>query len=183
MVTPKKKPVSKKRIHGTRGRLVEKNPILLHEKGQAYKHLYIAWCAIPASLRLLPEAELKKMGFDVDDEDFMKLVRIRTKKEFCEVFGLNKNMPSRWNKDPEVVDEINKRAERSYVMKFKKDVDFMFTQKVLKHGDANRMKLWKQLYEGWNERTESLNVNVQMTPADLVAEIEKRNAELRAGDK
>lgn len=161
-----------------------KDPIILAEKSEEGKRHFINWAIIPASLRLLAEQpeELRKMGYDPDDEYFMKLLKIKTKGQFCREFNFAKNMTATWLKDEEVVAEINSRVMSEHVMKFKKDVDWSFTQKVIRHGDANRVKLWKQLYEGWNEKTENVNLNVNLTPADLVAEIERRNQKIRGGD-
>jgi hypothetical protein len=158
---------------------VEKNPKKLALKGQKDREIYLEWASIPAMLRMLPAPELEKMGYNVDDPIFMKLVSIKRKGELCREFGFSPDMPSTWEKDPNFLTEVNQLAQKSHVMKFRKDVDFAFTQKVLRHGDAARMKLWKQLNEGWSERTESVNVNLNMTPADLVAEIEARNARIR----
>ena len=36
-----------------------------------------------------------------------------------------------------------------------KDIDFHFTQMTIKESDAPRVKLWKQLYEGWVEKQKS----------------------------
>jgi hypothetical protein len=177
----KKKPVSRKRVGKKSGKLEEKNPIILAEKGTEGRELYLQWAAIPASLRNADKTVLKKMGYDIEDEEFMKLIAIRTKGKFCEEFGYNKNMPARWEKDPEFIDRMNEIAHNSHVMRFKKDIDFSFTQKTLRHGDAQRQKLWKQLYEGWSEKTENVNVNLNMTPADIVAQIEARNKDIRGG--
>lgn len=148
-------------------------------KGQKDRELYIQWNSIPAMLRLLPEAEVKKMGYDVEDPIFMKLLRVKTRGEFCKEFDIGVNAPSIWDKEPDIRERINQIATDNNVMRFRKDVDFSFTQKVLKHGDAHRMKLWKQLYEGWSEKTEHVNLNLNMSPADLVEEIENRNRKIR----
>jgi len=150
------------------------------EKGRKDRELYVQWRSIPAMLKLLPKEEAKKMGYDVDDVAFAKLLSINTKMEFCKEFGIGVNQVFCFDKEPDIQEKINQLSTNQNVMKFRKDVDFAFTQKLLKHGDSHRMKLWKQLYEGWSEKTESVNLNLNMTPADLVKEIEERNAKLRA---
>lgn len=144
------------------------------------KEAYKNWKAIPAMLRLLPETELKKMGYDIDDPVFMKLLSIRTKLEFSEFFKIGHNQPSIWDKDESFQLEVQKLSAQNNVIKFQKDVDFSFTQKVLKHGDAHRVKLWKQLYEGWTEKTENRNFNANVDVVELVKMIEARNAKIRA---
>lgn len=169
-----KKPVSKKRT------IVTPSEKRITEKGSKDREIYIQWRSIPAMLRLLPIEEVGKMGYEVDNPVFRKLLEIRTRKDFCEEFDIGINQPAIWDREPDIQERINQMATNDNVMRFRKDVDFAFTQKVLKHGDARRMKLWKQLYEGWNERTESVNLNLNMTPADLVKEIEERNSKLRS---
>lgn len=149
-------------------------------KGQKDRETYVYWRSIPAMLRLLPENDIRKMGYDYDDPIFQKLLNIKTRKQFTDAFGIGDNQPTLWDKEPEIQSEIDRLSTAQNVMKFKKDVDFSFTQKVLRNGDAHRVKLWKQLYEGWSEKTENVNLNVNLSPADLVREIEARNAEIRA---
>lgn len=172
------KPLSK----GIHKKYVEKNPKKLALKGAKDRELYLEWASIPAMVRMLSEPDLAKMGYPVEDPIFMKLVTIKRKGEFCREFGINDGMPAKWERDPNFLAEVNQISHKSHVMKFRKDIDFSFTQKVLRHGDAQRMKLWKQLNEGWSERTESVNVNLNMTPADLVSEIEARNAKIREAE-
>lgn len=147
---------------------------------QAERDAYRQWMAIPAMLRLLPETELKKMGYDTDDPVFMKLLSIRTKKEFADFFKVGHSQPMLWEKEEGFHTDVQRLAQSMNVMKFQKDIDFAFTQKVLKHGDAHRMKLWKQLYEGWQEKTVSTNFNATVDIVSLVKEIESRNVKIRA---
>lgn len=150
--------------------------IIKHEEREAYK----LWASIPAMVRLLPEADLKKMGYDTDDPVFMKLITLRTKKEFTEFFKIGHSQPMLWEKEDGWQEDVTKLSKSMNVMKFAKDIDFSFTQKVLKHGDAHRMKLWKQLYEGWTEKSENVNINANFNVIDMVKEIEARNKKLRA---
>lgn len=174
-----KRKLTKEEYNNTPEDGVEKNPVTLKAKGLADRALYIQWLAIPTMLRSLPDDQVEKMGYPTDDIVFMKLLRAKRKKYFCEEFGVSVNMPAIWEKEPDFFTELNQVSQNSHVMKFRKDVDFAFTHKTMKHGDAARMKLWKQLYEGWSERTESVNVNLNLSPADLVKEIEARNKKIR----
>ena len=156
-----------------------KNPQALAKKGVIDRAMYLEWVSIPAMVRMMNPADLDRMGYDTSDPVFMKMVSIKRKGDFCKEFGIGENQPRKWEKDPTFYEESNAIASKSHIMKFRKDVDFSFTQKTIRHGDAARMKLWKQLNEGWSERTESVNVNLNMTPADIVRDIEERNAKLR----
>lgn len=157
----------------------EVDPRKLTVKGKIDRGLFLEWFAIPNMLRMLPETEVKKMGYPTDDVVFLKMLRCKTQTEFCTEFGVSINMPAKWKSEPNFMAELNAISDNSNVMRFKKEVDFSFTQKVIRHGDAHRVKLWKQLNEGWSERQEHVNLNLSMTPADLVSQIEARNAKIR----
>lgn len=142
------------------------------------KEAYLLWRSIPALLSLLPESEQRKMGYDVDDPLFKQLIAIKTKTEFCTLMKVSTTLPSTWEKDPEYADKVRQLSLTNHVLRFQKDIDFSFTQKVIKNGDAPRMKLWKQLYEGWTEKTEVKNLNIEASAAELQAFIEQRNKEM-----
>jgi hypothetical protein len=142
------------------------------------KEAYLIWRSIPALLSLLPESDQRKMGYDVDDPLFKQLIGIKTKAEFCVALKVSTRMPSEWEKDPEFLSTVRQLSLNNHVLRFQKDIDFSFTQKVLKNGDAQRVKLWKQLYEGWTEKTEVKNLNIEASAAELQAFIEQRNKEL-----
>jgi hypothetical protein len=148
-------------------------------KGERVKASYILWRSIPAMLKILPKEDQKRMGYDVDDPMFQILLSLKTKAEFCKAFDINVNQPARWEADDNVKKEIDKRSITDHVMRFRKDVDFSFTQKVLRHGDAHRMKLWKQLYEGWTEKIDNRNTNINFDMVEIVKAIEERNAKIR----
>lgn len=148
-------------------------------KIERVKSAFVVWKSIPAMLKILPREDQKRMGYDVDDPMFQKLIALRTKAEFCDAFEVGINQPARWEADPETKALIDKMSVEDHVLKFRKDVDFSFTQKVLRHGDAHRMKLWKQLYEGWTEKTETKNTNVNFDMVEIVKAIEERNAKIR----
>lgn len=148
------------------------------------KEMYEQWLSVPAMLRLLPEAELKKMGYDTENPIFMRLVSIGSQRQFARVFGIDRNTPTHWEqKDPEMRQRAMAVAREQHALKYAKDVDFSFTQKVLKFGDANRVKLWYQIMTGWSEKFEHRNINTNIDVVGLVQQIEKRNAEIRATEE
>lgn len=151
----------------------------LKMKGEKDRETYLAWRSIPAMLRSLKEEDLKRMGYPVDDPIFMAMLSLKTKKAFCEHFKIAINQPTRWEADADFMAKVHQVSVQQNVMRFKADVDFSFTQKVMREGDAQRVKLWKQLFEGWVEKEEHRNLNVTTTPAQLVEMIEERNAKLR----
>ena len=121
--------------------------------------LYALWDSIPTELHRLNIGIIEKIGFDIKDDVFVKLIAIKTKTEFSKEFNVNQRQLRRWDKS-EIVqkwkDEFNLQSN---VLRFKKDIDFHFTKKAIREADAARIKLWKQLYEGFAEKT------VQSNPA------------------
>lgn len=164
--------------------VVKRANAMLTEKGIKDREMYVLWRSIPSLLALLPEAEQKKMGYDVDDPVFEQLLKIRTKKEFCMVFGVGINEPLKWEQEEGFQQKVDDLSITNHVNKFKKDVFFGFTQKLIRHGDAPRMKLFLQRFEGWTEKTEHLNKNINIDAKSLQALIEERNKrEWEAADK
>lgn len=148
-------------------------------KKEVEREYYAAWKSIPAMLRMLPISECKKMGYDVDDPLFLRLLGVTNKSEFCAEFGVGHNAPARWEAEEGFQAKVDKLSTDNHVLKFKKDVDFAFTQKVLKFGDAPRMKLWYQINTGWSEKIEHKNTNLNLDIVALVERIEKQNKEQR----
>ena len=157
-----------------------------HPYFESVAKTYAFWLSIPFivhkavsvanddGLPLDPE-KLKDIGIDPDDKDYIKLAKIRTKTEFAKAFNVSRRQLYAWEKSEEVqkwVDEFN-RANN--ILKFKKEVDFAFTRKVIKEADASRVKLWKQLYEGWVEK-EAVEHSGDMVFNINIQEASKENA-------
>jgi len=136
--------------------------------------IYALWRSMPLVSHELPAAKLASMGYDVDDELFQKLVSCKTKTQFKEMFHLSWETLADWDTNKEVQKMIDDFNKQSNVLKFKKDIDFHFTQAAIREADAARVKLWKQLYEGWVEKQ---NVGVQTNALNEVAESIKKIAE------
>jgi hypothetical protein len=128
--------------------------------------IYALWRSMPLVFHELPTAKLASMGYDVDDELFQKLVSCKTKTQFKEMFHLSWETLADWDTNKEVQKMIDDFNKQSNVLKFKKDIDFHFTQATIREADAARVKLWKQLYEGWVEKQ---NVGVQTEALDNLA--------------
>lgn len=163
-----------------KGKDITKNKDYLTARSKINRALYIEWISIPDMVRGLDDKALKKLGYPVDDPVFQKLLKIKTKSEFCKEIGVSSKMPSTWERSADFEKEVEAQMKKN-VLRFKKDIDLAFTLKTIKYSDAQRVKLWKQLFEGWTEKSTNVNVNIETTPADLVLEIEKRNAFIRSG--
>lgn len=117
--------------------------------------LFAFWCSIPTALKDLSGDKLRKMGYDANDEKLMKLMSIRTRTEFADAFGITRRQMHEWENDDDFKKLVNKFNSESNVLAFKKDIDFQFTLKTINEADASRVKLWKQLFENWTERSET----------------------------
>ena len=117
--------------------------------------LFAFWSSIPMALRELTGDKLRRMGYDSSDEKFMKLMSIRTRTEFADEFKITRRQMYEWENDDDFKKLVNKFNSDSNVLAFKKDIDFQFTMKTINEGDASRVKLWKQLFENWTERSET----------------------------
>ena len=147
----KKKPEKKDKKGGKKKSNNVQNPYLVNTA-----KLYALWQSIPHALHVMNEKpagiiRIKNMGFNLDDGVFVKLLKIRTKTEFNKEFKVSMKQMKRWDDSEKIQEWIDDLSRQSNVMRFKKDVDFHFTQRTIKEGDAKRVKLWKQLYEGWRE--------------------------------
>jgi len=134
--------------------------------------LYALWRSIPFVFHELPPAKLQAMGVDIDDELFQKLLSCKTKTQFQQMFNVSKDSTTSWDYNKEVQKMIDEFNKKSNVLKYKKDIDFHFTQATIREADAARVKLWKQLYEGWVEKQK-----VQTDALDKMTEEIKKLAE------
>ena len=116
---------------------------------------YLIWYNLPIIIKRLAFKnkieEIKALGFDINDPLIKILVNIKTKTDFAIKFKLERKTLNRWEETKEFKEKSDERIN-DMVIKHKKDIDFNFTIKTMKEADAKRVKLWKQLYEGWEEK-------------------------------
>ena len=125
---------------------------------------YIIWSSIPFALKRLKPLQLEGLGIDTDDELLSKLINIKTKTQFAEEFNIDRTILFDWEKRSDFQKRVEKLNRKNNVLRYKKDIDFHFTQKTIKEADAQRVKLWKQLYEGWTEKLRSdIDLNIDQT--------------------
>jgi len=111
--------------------------------------IYALWRSIPFIFRELPGKKLTALECDIDNEMFKKLIECRTKTRFREIFKVSRGTLAEWDKSEEIQKMIDDFNRQSNVLKYKKDMDFQFTQITMKKADAARVRLWYQLYMGW----------------------------------
>jgi hypothetical protein len=112
---------------------------------------FVMWKSLPASLRKLDSIKLGELGFDVEILDLLKL---KNHSEFCKQFGVCMDSLTDWQRLPRFSGDVMTVINNTIVHTYKSAIDHNFTMKTLQEADASRVKLWKQLYEGWTEKGE-----------------------------
>lgn len=116
------------------------------------------WYSIPTVLKTMSEKELLKAGYDVKDVVFRKLLKIRWKQDFAKVFNVSKDTLTDWLVREDFQKLTKKYNLENNVLRFEKDVDLAFTRRTIRNADAHRVKLWKQVFTGWQEKATVENV-------------------------
>ena len=112
---------------------------------------FVMWKSLPASLRKLDSNKLGELGFDVEILDLLKL---KNHSEFCKQFGVCMDTLTDWSRLPRFTSDVMTVINNTIVHTYKSAIDHNFTMKTLQEANASRVKLWKQLYEGWTEKGE-----------------------------
>lgn len=112
-------------------------------------NLYIFWSAIPRALKKLNILTLEELGFDIEDNIFQKLLQIKNKYQFAKIFKVSRQAIWEWEHSEGFIQKLKEFSNEDILMRYKKDVDFSFTQKTISEADAARVKLWKELFEGF----------------------------------
>ena len=112
---------------------------------------FVLWKSLPAQLKKLPPAKITEMGFDMQ---VLQLLRIKTNDEFAQNFDISRDTLTDWQRLPRFGDDIRNTIDKTVLRTYKSAIDHNFTMKTLEEADASRVKLWKQLYEGWTEKGE-----------------------------
>jgi len=143
--------------------------------------LYALWKSIPTILHTMVhkdggEAKLRDMGIDIKDEELMELIRIRFKSDFSKRFKICLKQLERWDNSEIIQEWVDEFNQKNNVLKHKKDIDYNFTMKTKKEADAARVKLWKELYEGWSEK-QKVEHSGTISLAELFEKAEQKKKE------
>jgi len=119
--------------------------------------LFAFWQSIPGILKQKEYFKLKDIKLTDEQESILpELLRAKNLKEVSKVLGVSYNTVLSYQKSS-YVQKMTEYFDRwNNAMKFKRDVDYAFTNATIKNADAPRVKLWKQIYEGWVEETKSV---------------------------
>lgn len=124
---------------------------------------YVYWKSLPAMLRKLSVVQLTDMGFN---PDMISMMQIKTNTDFAAQFGVSRDSLTAWKQLERFPNDVRRMIDNSIVSTYKSAVDHKFTLMTLQHGDAPRVKLWKQIYEGYTDKSETiidhrLNINIR----------------------
>ena len=129
-----------------------KKPKKVIENRQA--KLFAFWMSLPGIAKdekYFERASAPKL--DPDQESLIKdLVGTSTLNGISKLLNIDVHTLIRWKKNPLFKKMVEKFDMNNDATRFKRDVDYSFTRATIKHADAARVKLWKQLYEGWVEK-------------------------------
>jgi hypothetical protein len=142
-------------------------------KKKVFKN-FILWNSIPYQLRKMRIDEAENLGINVKEGLLKELLSINTQKDFAEKYNVSQDILCIWNRRKDYAEELEKIISEGN-LRFKKDVDFSFTQKTIKYGDAKRFKLWKEYFEGW---TEKKKIEVEGSLGSLIDEISDKKENL-----
>ncbi len=116
--------------------------------------LFAFWMSLPGiakDTKYFERAHVPKL--DPDQEGIIgDLVNATTIAQVSKILDVETHTLIRWKKNTAFKRMVEKFDKNNDAMRFKKDVDYSFTRATIKHADAARVKLWKQLYEGWVEK-------------------------------
>jgi hypothetical protein len=135
-------------------RLDNKRKDRLVPKRQREALLYAIWCSIPMVVKSASLKDLSKWGYDINDQQFLEMRSIKTKKDIAKYLSVSVETITDWVKSDWVQDMINE-INKANIARFIPDVDHAFVMKTIEEADASRVKLFKQLNQGWVEKNET----------------------------
>ena len=126
------------------------------EKKDEYE-AFILWFSFPKLLiRLYNEIGGRKkvgnLGYNLDDEVFCKLLACKNLSQFAKEFKISKDTLTDWQKRPDFKERVDRIATANNIMRYKHDIDFSFVNKLMKHGDSARYKLFYQIHQDYKEK-------------------------------
>jgi len=131
--------------------------------------LWAFFCSLPKFLRKKEPRVIQEMGYDIPEE-LDEIFEIRTKKQFEEKYTITSKQLGIWEQCDWFKKKVAEFEKMTDVRHLKKDIDASFSRKVIKEGDAPRVKLWHQLYAGYIENQEHKHSGEIKTTVELTEE-------------
>ena len=113
--------------------------------------LFAFWQSIPSTIKgskYFKEAKNETLGPD-EAEMVDKLVECTNMTEVADVLDVSYRTIRKMKKSNYVQDLTKEYDEQNNVMRFKKDIDYRFTQKVMKSPSASNVETWYKIYMDW----------------------------------
>lgn len=115
--------------------------------------LFAFWLSLPGIAKDVNYFKRARKPLQEEDSLITKLVDCKTISEVGKLLDVDSVTLYRWKTSNDIKKLVRYFDHNNQALRFKNDVDYAFTRATIKHADAPRMKLWKQLYEGWEEKS------------------------------
>lgn len=109
------------------------------------------WFSVPMQIRAMTKGKLKKDGYVSGDADLEEIVLCKNQGELAKKINVSQKQISEWKDDEAFQALVAELSKVNNVHRYKHDIDLSFTRKTLKTADAQRVKLWYQIFENWKE--------------------------------
>jgi hypothetical protein len=137
-------------------------------KPQEYE-LYKLWKSLSPLLRLRTAENLEDIG--IEDPDTLSLLNIPHQKAFAKKFKVAEATLVEWNKKLEA-DKDFQENRFNWMKKLTGNVLAALYEQALKEGDAPRTKLWMQIIEGWQEKSQVTDPEGTKTLKELTTSLQ-----------
>lgn len=139
--------------------------------------LFLIWKSLPLEFTKAGSSHLLELG--IEDEELLELSDIKTQLDFAKKYELSKDTLSIWNskKPPVEYSDIDWRVWARHLTR--RVVSYLF-EGIKKDMDANRIKLWMQMVDGFVEEskvTENVSKETLSNVRELVGAVNKAQNE------
>jgi len=134
----KAKKTTKKIVVKKREKTVRKKT---NSKEKEFK-AFMLWLTLPAVFLGKPDNYLETIG--VVDEEAKEMMKIKNMSQFAEKYKVRNTTLTDWKK--KITTEQMVDSTKDYFKKLSKNVYGAFYHSTIKHGDAQRVRLWEEMF-------------------------------------
>lgn len=167
-----KKPKKTKKVK----KLVQENPA---ELADVYKEKefndFVEWLSLPPLLKGRSVEYLEKLG--ITDEYSLALLEIKNKTQFAEKYKVENSTLTEWSKKAQTLGLLERT--RDFFRAMTSNVYEAFYFETLRNGDASRVRLWEEIFNGKQPEAPPLITQNILTPQfnQVIAQIRVENKE------
>lgn len=139
---------------------------------------FLQWCSLPAVFKGKPKAYLNEAG--MRDAEVQELLELRTLGEFAERYKVRAATLTAWKAKIREHDLLGDTKE--FFKALSGNVYAAFYDKTLQHGDAQRVRLWEEIFHGKQPEGSTPPVPAIFAPqfSQIIINLrDKYNADLR----